>query len=238
MRMALSPPSPMSLEESNNSEGRRRFPPASCRYWPIAVMASTEATDSRWISFSTRTRSSLTSSNTSRAVRAWPSFPNPMRIQPVYSLDARAANKAARGADVPASGLRLGVCLLAPKTWNLTPRERRKEQRGSGSPHPLGMMRGAVELRGGLERLVLPGHGRLCGFGEQLGNCRLAHRLESACGFEGLIQALHGLAAVNHNRRRQRQRIVQAFDGRDGAALQDVAIAHGLHPQYGDSFLD
>src|SRR5215467_2094488 len=64
-------------------------------------------------------------------------------------------------------------------------------------------------LLGGLEWLVLPGHGGLCGFGKQLGNCRLAEGLKRVRSCECLVQALHRLADGDHSRR---QRIVKAFD--------------------------
>src|ERR1035441_8717255 len=44
--MAEGPPLPASLAESNRRAGRRRLPPADCRYCPMAVTAATAATDS------------------------------------------------------------------------------------------------------------------------------------------------------------------------------------------------
>ena len=38
---------PASLEQSSSSAGRSRLPPLDCRYCPMAVTASTDATDSR-----------------------------------------------------------------------------------------------------------------------------------------------------------------------------------------------
>ena len=44
--MADGPPLPTSLAESSSRAGRSRLPPLDCRYWPMAVTASTDATDS------------------------------------------------------------------------------------------------------------------------------------------------------------------------------------------------
>ena len=64
-----------SLAEISSSVGRNRFPPLDCRYCPMAVTASTDATDSTVIFFSTCSSSSWMRSKTSRAVRACPSLP-------------------------------------------------------------------------------------------------------------------------------------------------------------------
>ena len=76
--MALSPARPfppISFEASSSSDGRSRLPPLSCRYWPIWVTTSTDATVSRLISFSTRSRSSWIRSKISLPVMACPSLP-------------------------------------------------------------------------------------------------------------------------------------------------------------------
>src|SRR5579883_3317093 len=49
---------PASFAEISSSAGRSRLPPLDCRYCPMAVTASTEATDSALIRRSTATRSS------------------------------------------------------------------------------------------------------------------------------------------------------------------------------------
>ena len=65
-----------SLAEISSSAGRSRFPPLDCKYCPIAVTASTDATaDSTVIFFSTCSSSSWMRSKISRAVKACPSLP-------------------------------------------------------------------------------------------------------------------------------------------------------------------
>ena len=63
---------PASLAESSSRAGRSRFPPLDCRYWPMAVTASTDATDSGVIFFSTWSRSSWIRSKISCAREGLP----------------------------------------------------------------------------------------------------------------------------------------------------------------------
>src|SRR5579883_340506 len=80
MRMALGLAGPISRADNSSSAGRRRLPPLDCRYLPMVVTASADATDSRLICCSTRWRSSEMRSKISLAVRACPSLPKFMKL--------------------------------------------------------------------------------------------------------------------------------------------------------------
>jgi hypothetical protein len=67
---------------------------------------------------------------------------------------------------------------------------------------------GAVELRSGLERLKLPGHGRVLRLGEQRRHFRGTHGLERSSRFNRLIEDRHAFTAGNHYRCREVQRVV------------------------------
>src|SRR5258708_26909836 len=79
--------------------------------------------------------------------------------------------------------------------------------------HPLRIVRGAVEVVGCLERLVLTRQGRLPRLGEDRGHLRPRGRPERTSRLEGLVAAFHALAARDDDRRRQSQRVVQTLAG-------------------------
>src|ERR1039457_7004154 len=108
----------------------------------------------------------------------------------------------------------------------------------TASTHPLGIIGGAVKLRTGLEWFVLPGHGGGPRLREQSGYSRLIQRPECARGFHCLIEPFHALASGDHHGNRQIQRVVQALDGGDRSALEDVSVPHRFHAEHGDSLLD
>src|SRR5260370_39023881 len=97
------------------------------------------------------------------------------------------------------------------------------------------MLGGAVEFGGRLEWLEGACHGGLPGTRQQRVELILSKGLECARGLECLVQALHGIAAVDDDRGRQIQRIVQALDGRRDARFQDVAEGDRLHAKHSGS---
>ena len=73
---------------------------------------------------------------------------------------------------------------------------------------------------------------------EQSGYSGLIHRPECARGFHRLIEPFHALASGDHHGNRQIQRVMQALDGCDRSALEEVSVPHRFHAEHGNSLLD
>jgi hypothetical protein len=102
----------------------------------------------------------------------------------------------------------------------------------------MGIIGGAVKLRSGLEGFVLYRQGGRPRLREQSGYSGLIQRPECARGFYRLIEPFHALAFGDHHGDRQIQRVVQALDGCDRCALEQVSVPHRFHAEHGDSLLD
>ena len=87
----------------------------------------------------------------------------------------------------------------------------------------MGIIGGAVKLRSGLEGSVLSRQGGRPHLREQSGYSGLIQRPECARGFQRLIEPFHALAFGDHHGNRQIQRVVQALDGCDRCALEQVS---------------
>ena len=79
--------------------------------------------------------------------------------------------------------------------------------------HPLGMCGRAVKLGSRLEGFELAGHRGLLRLGDQSLELFLRERLERASRLESLIETFHGIAAIDNDRCRQIQSVVETFDG-------------------------
>src|SRR5947208_8188789 len=105
------------------------------------------------------------------------------------------------------------------------------------SSEPLRVRHGRVEV---VCRLVAFERTRACRAGRlgQEGPHRLGRqRPEGPRGMERLLEALHRVAARDHDARRQVHRVMQALDRADGLAGRDLAIPEGLHPEDSDPLL-
>src|ERR1700679_2856644 len=87
-------------------------------------------------------------------------------------------------------------------------------------PEPLGVLRGAVEVRCRLEKLEFAIAGGDRGAIEERFNPRFVHRLEGSDGVEGLIEDLHVVDAGNENRDGLREAVGEGFDRLDGVAVE------------------
>src|SRR3989441_5069890 len=106
------------------------------------------------------------------------------------------------------------------------------------SPQPLWILVCPIKVMGRLVQLVLPVARGPRGPAEQCCHGRLAQRAKGACRVQCLLEHWQRGAARDHHAGREVHGIVEAFDGRHGAAHQDERIAHGLHPQHADVLLD
>ena len=99
-------------------------------------------------------------------------------------------------------------------------------------------MNGAVEFGAGFELLVLAVLRAVGGAGEELFDGVLVEGLEGADGFERLFETRHAFHAGDDGGGGKVERIVEALDGIDLAAFEDVTTAEGFHAEHSDFFAD
>src|SRR5256712_2124291 len=106
------------------------------------------------------------------------------------------------------------------------------------SPQPMRILVRPIEMMGRLVELVLAVARGALRPAEQRCHARLAQRAKAAGRVQRLLEHRQRVAPRDHHARRQVHDIVEALDGRHGAAHQDERIAQGLHPQHADVLLD
>ena len=74
-------------------------------------------------------------------------------------------------------------------------------------------------------------------FGEKRLHIRRGHRSERAKGAQRLVEYLHAIAAGDDDGRRKVQRVVETFDRRHRARLENDSVGHALHAEHADFLL-
>src|SRR5207245_6494236 len=97
------------------------------------------------------------------------------------------------------------------------------------SPQPFWILVRPIEMMRRLVELVLSLARRERGPLEQPCHGRVAQLAKAAGGMQRLLEHRQGIAARDHHAGRQVHGIMEAFDGRHGAAHQNERIAQGLH---------
>src|SRR5690242_21684159 len=97
------------------------------------------------------------------------------------------------------------------------------------------MRGGRIEDRRRFKELELPLRRRAPGLRENRAHLCVAERLEIARDVDRLVHELHAIAAGDHDRSREVERVLEAFLGRDGLRLQNDSVRHALHAKNADA---